>query len=101
MPSIARPRPEMGRTRAMDPALLDAYLDGPGLGGSVGWGSIGSLGGGSRGGSRSGSRNSARPRTYDPTTSWDGLSVGPRVRGFRGSRRLAGRRTVDLRWFQR
>jgi hypothetical protein len=64
---IAVPRYCMGKTRAMNPALLDKFLDAPAhASGSVGLSSAGSR------------CLSARPMTYDPTTSWDGLSVDPR-----------------------
>ena len=71
MGRIAKPSAAMdGRRVAMDPRILDAYVENRPWNAMTG----GSVGGVSLGGSVRGSRRGG----FDPYASWDGLSVDPR-----------------------
>ena len=68
---IPMPTAAMGKTKAMNPALLDKFLDSyqP----QYGSGSVGLSSAGSR------ALSAGRGQSlYDPARSWDGLSVDPR-----------------------
>ena len=72
MAPIRKPSAAMdGRRVAMDPSILDAYVENRPWNAMTG----GSVGGVSLGGSVRGSR---RGGSFDPYASWDGLSVDPR-----------------------
>ena len=70
-PKVPMPSASMGKTKAMNPALLDRFLDQPAT--HYGSGSVGLSSAGSR--ALSAGRGQ---HLYDPARSWDGLSVDPR-----------------------